>query len=132
MSNRDSKRLIVKPNVIEELVHHDIAKMEKATGPLIKFMDGSMVDEADVTVLFRKIEGDVSEDSEIGPSLHDHDVNQLYCLLDEFKLEVTIGEEKQMVEGPASILIPAGTRHAIRFAGGTGYLVNILSKGEYG
>ena len=131
MSNTKTKRLIVKPKVIEELVFHDISKMEKATGPLLRFMDASMVPEADVTLLVRKVEREISEDSEIGPSLHSHDVNQLYCLLDDFKLEVTLGNDKHTVQGPASILVPAGTKHAIRFAGGTGYLVNVLSKGRY-
>jgi len=132
MTLNDMKRFIVTPKPIEELVYHDITKMEKAVGPLWKYMDESLVPESDVTVLIREVERDVPEDSDIGPSVHTHDVNQLYCLIGKFKLQVTLGHEKHLVEGPASILVPAGTEHAIRFAGGTGILVNVLSKTAYG
>ena len=94
----------MKPQAIKELVHHDIPKMEQEIGPLFKLM---------------------------GPSPHTHEVNQLYCLLGDLELEVMLGVEKHRVKGPASILVPAGLQHAIRFAGGKGYLVNVLSGGRY-
>ena len=132
MTIKDTKRLITSPELIKELVYHDIGTMQGEVGPLWKYMDHSMVPESDVTVLVREVERDVPEDSDIGPSLHKHEVNQLYCLIGEIKVEVTLQDEKHLVKGPASILVPAGTNHAIRFAGGKGYLVNVLSKATYG
>ena len=131
MADRETSRLIIVPHLIEELVHHDISRMEKAVGPIFKFMDGTMVPESDVTVLIRRVERDISADSEIGPSLHSHDANQLYCLLGDVKLEVTLEDDQHRVTAPAAILVPAGMKHAIRYAGGTGYVVNILSKTSY-
>ena len=124
------ERFIVKPQKIEELVHHDIRKMEEEVGPLFRYMSREMVPEADVTLLVRRIERD-PEASDVGPSLHRHAANQLYCLLGELEVEVTIEDEKKIVKGPASILIPAGANHAIRFLAGKGYLVNVLSGASY-
>jgi mannose-6-phosphate isomerase-like protein (cupin superfamily) len=125
------QRFIVKPRKIEELVHHDIRKMEEEVGPLFRYMSREMVPEADVTLLVRKIERN-PQASDVGPSLHQHVVNQLYCLLGNLEVEVTIEDEKGIVQGPASILIPAGKNHAIRFIAGRGYLVNVLSGASYG
>jgi hypothetical protein len=111
------KRFIVKPQAIEELVHHDIPKMEQEIGPLFKFMDREMVPESDVTLLVRQVNREVKD--------------ELYCLLGDVELEVMLGAEKHRVKGPASILVPAGMQHAIRFAGGKGYLVNVLSGARY-
>jgi quercetin dioxygenase-like cupin family protein len=106
--------------------------MEKGVGPLFKFMDQQMVEESDVTVLVRKVEKEPPQELIIGPSLHRHAVNQLYCLLGDIELEVTLGDEKHLAKAPASILVPAGIDHAIRFVAGKGYLVNVLSGGKYG
>jgi len=125
------ERFIAKPQHIEELIYHDISRMEKEVGPLFRFMDREMVSESDVTVLVRDVQKEASRDVEVGPSLHRHDSNQIYCLLGDLVVEVMIDNEKKLVQGPASILIPAGTEHAIRFSGGTGFLVNILSRSAY-
>lgn len=125
------EKYIVKPQRIGQLVHHDIAKMEREAGSLWRFMENTMVPDADATVLVRKVEHELDETSQVGPEPHVHSVSQFYCLLDEIKLEVTLGQEKHMVKGPATIMVPAGTKHAIRFVGGTGYLVNILLQGSY-
>jgi len=122
---------IVEPERIEELVHHDIKKMEKEAGSLWRFMESTIVPEADITVLVRKVEQELDQSSKVGPELHMHDVNQYYCLLDEFKLEVTLDDENRVVTGPATIMVKAGTQHKIRFIGGTGVLVNVLCKGNY-
>jgi len=124
-------KYIVKPERIKELVHHDISHMEKEAGSLHRFLDASLVPETNLTVMVRKVEHDLDEKSLVGPDPHVHEVSQFYCLLDELKVEVTLGEEKFLVEGPATIMVPAGVRHAIRFVGGRGYLVNILSQGKY-
>ncbi len=124
------ERFIVKPQKIEELVHHDIRKMEQEVGPLFRYMSREMVPEADVTLLVRRIERE-PQAFDVGPSLHRHAANQLYCLLGELEVEVTIEDEKEIVKGPASILIPAGANHAIRFLAGKGYLVNVLSGASY-
>jgi len=131
MASKETGRLIVVPQRIGELVYHDVARMEQEIGPLWKYMDSELVPEADVTVLVREVKRNVSEDLKAGPSLHKHEVNQLYCLLGEVKLEVTLGTDKHMVQGPAAVLVPAGMTHAIRYAGGKGYLVNVLSGASY-
>jgi hypothetical protein len=125
------KRYIVKPQTIKELVHHDISKMEQEIGPLFKFMDREMVPESDVTLLVRQVNRELENELSVGASPHAHDVNQLYCLLGDFELEVLLGDEKHRIKAPASILVPAGLQHAIRFASGKGYLVNILSGARY-
>lgn len=130
MSQGSINRFIVKPVRIEELVHHDIPQMEREVGPLFRFMNRDMVPEADVTLMVRIIERDPRE-SNVGPHPHHHEGNQLYCLLGEVEVEVTIEDETANVKGPASIFIPAGKAHAIRYRGGRGYLVNVLSRGEY-
>ncbi len=124
-------RFIVKPLRLEELVYHDISRMEAEVGPLFRFMDAEMVPESDVTVLVRDVRKEVSGEAGAGPALHRHDANQIYCLVGELSVEVIMGSEKKLVQGPASILIPAGAEHAIRFAGGRGFLVNILSRSAY-
>jgi len=128
---QNMKKFIVKLQTIKELVHHDISKMEQEIGPLFKFMDREMVPESDVTLLVRQVNREAKDELSVGPSPHTHDVNQLYCLLGDVELEVTLGDEKHWVKGPASILVPAGLQHAIRFAGGKGYLVNVLSGANY-
>ena len=125
------EKYIVEPERIGKLVHHDIKKMEKEAGSLWRFMESTMVAEADITVLVRRVEQELDQSSTVGPELHVHDVNQYYCLLDEFKLEVTLDDETGIVTGPATIMVKAGTRHKIRFIGGTGVLVNVLCKGNY-
>jgi quercetin dioxygenase-like cupin family protein len=131
MQPKEIERLIVKPLRIEDLIYHDISRMEMEVGPLYRFMDKEMVSESDVTVLVRDVRKEVSKEAAVGPSLHRHDSNQIYCLLGDLTVEVIMGSEKKLVPGPASILIPAGTEHAIRFSGGKGFLVNILSRPQY-
>jgi len=131
MGPKEIEKFIMKPHRIEELIYHDISLMEKEVGPLFRFMDREMVSESDVTVLVRDVRKEVSKEAGVGPSLHRHESNQVYCLLGDLSVEVIMGSEKKLVQGPASILIPAGTEHAIRFSGGKGYLVNILSNSVY-
>ncbi len=131
MGTKEIERFIVKPHRIEDLIYHDISRMEREVGPLFRFMDGKMVPESDVTVLVRDVQKEVSKEAEVGPSLHRHDANQLYCLLGDLAVEVIMDSARRVVQGPASILIPAGTEHAIRFSGGKGFLVNILSRSGY-
>lgn len=75
--------------------------------------------------------GTLTYSSKMGPELHVHDANQYYCLLDEIKLEVTLDDKTRALTGPATIMEKAGTKHKIRFIGGTGVLVNVLCKGIY-
>jgi len=131
MEKKKMQKYIVRPRLIEELVYHDISRMEKGVGPLFKFMDQQMVKESDVTVLVRKVEKEPPQGLVIGPTLHKHEVNQLYCLLGDTELEVTLRDEKHRAKAPASILVPAGIDHAIRFLKGKGYLVNVLSGAKY-
>lgn len=124
------QRLIVKLQKIEELVHHDIGKMEEEVGALFQYMRRQMVAEADLTLLVRQIERD-PHSGQMGPSPHRHEANQLYCLLGDIEVEVIIENERATVKGSASILIPVWKTHAIRFISGMGFLVNVLGDASY-
>jgi hypothetical protein len=39
--------------------------------------------------------------------------------------EVLLGDERHEVQGPASIVVPAGLRHSIAVKAGTGFLVSV-------
>jgi len=105
--------------------------MEREIGPLFKFMDREMIPESDVTVLVRQVERVVSKESNLGASTHDHDRDELYCLLDDVEMEITLGTDTYLVKAPSSVLVPAGMKHATRYAGGKGYMVTILSGESY-
>jgi hypothetical protein len=59
--------------------------------------------------------------------VHEHDVAELNIFLPTTTLtcEVVLGDERHEVEGPASIVVPAGLRHAIAVRAGTGFLVSV-------
>lgn len=122
---------ITTPKRIEALVHHDISRMEHEAGSLWRFMECTMISEADVTILVRKVEREVEGHRRVGPEPHAHQVSQYYCLLDPLILEVSMGSEIRTVTGPATIMVPACTTHSIRFLGGEGYLVNVLRQNRY-
>jgi hypothetical protein len=59
--------------------------------------------------------------------VHEHDAPELNIILPTTTLtcEVVLGDERHEVEGPASIVVPAGLRHSIAVRAGTGFLVSV-------
>ena len=131
MAGKETSRFIVVPQRIREEAYHNIAQVEKEVGPLWKYMDSEMVLESDVTAEVQEVVRDPSEGLDVGPSLHKHEANQLFCLVGDVKVEVTLGADKHMVTGPAAILVPAGMDHTLRVLGGRGYMFEVLSSASY-
>lgn len=63
------------------------------------------------------------------PHRHDHDEINVFHTTSH--LEVDLDGETVLVEAPATVLIPAGVRHAANVRSGTGFLVAILLDGTY-
>lgn len=122
-------KYITRPRVLKDLVYHDLDKAKKEIGLPYRYIDNSMVKEADVNVGLQEIKQVVPDFSYVEP--HTHDVSQFYGIIGDLKIEVTIEEEKREIEGPASIFIPAGKMHTFRPISGTGYVMIILRKGVY-
>ena len=132
MENDETARFIVKPKIIKELTYHDMDRLDRELGTsLFKYIDSSMVPESDLHVMIRKVDREIPEELNLGFIPHTHDVTQLYCLVGELKLEVTIGTDKHIACAPVTIFIPAGVKHSFKYAGGIGYIVNILRAGKY-
>ena len=132
MENNETGRFIVGPEPIKELAYHDMDRLDRELGTsLFKYMDSGMVPESDLYVMIRKVEREIPEELDLGFTPHTHDVTQLYCLVGDVKLEVTLGTDKHMACAPATIFVPAGMMHCFKYAGGTGYIVNILRAGKY-
>ena len=65
------------------------------------------------------------------PHRHDHDEINVFHTTSRLEVEVLLGEEKVVVEAPATVLIPAGTPHAANVRSGSGVMVAILLDGRY-
>jgi hypothetical protein len=65
------------------------------------------------------------------PHRHDHDEINVFHTTSHLEVEVLLGEEKLVVEAPATVLIPAGTPHAANVRSGSGVMVAILLDGRY-
>lgn len=65
------------------------------------------------------------------PHRHDHDEINIFHTTSRLEVEVLLGEEKVVVEAPATVLIPAGTPHAANVRSGSGVMVAILLDGRY-
>ena len=132
MTAKETSRFLVSPEPIKELVYHDMDRLDQELGhTLFKYMDSGMVPESDLYVMIRKVEKEIPEDLDLSFTPHTHDVSQLYCLVGEVRLEVTLGVDKHMAVAPVTIFIPAGMSHCFKYAGGTGYIVNIVRSGTY-
>ncbi len=122
-------KYITRPRILDELVFHDLDKAKKEIGLPYRYIDSSMVQEADVNVGLQEIKQVVPDFSFVEP--HTHDVSQFYGIIGELTIEVTIEDEKREIEGPASIFIPAGKMHTFRPLSGSGYVMIILRQGVY-
>ena len=125
------RNYIIKPEKVKSLPYHDIERMESEIGPLYKFVDPQKVAGADVTILVRKVEREISARKKIGASVHKHSFDQLYCILGDLSVEIFMNGKRKTIQGPASVFLPAGLDHASDFVGGKGYAVNILFTKKY-
>ena len=124
--------LIVKPEEVTEIKHHDVEKM-KDIGNVFKYLDGSMVEGADLRIMVRKIESH-TENKEDYVKPHTHEVDQFYLLVGEpgqLAFEITLGDEKVRVESPCTVHIPKGLPHCEKYLKGNGHLITVLTKGTY-
>ncbi len=119
------------PAIVRELLYHDMARAERELGPLLKFMDATIVEEADLVIHVRQVEKDPPNESKSTVDMHHHDESEVYCFLGDLKAEVTLGEEKHLVSAPAAVFIPAGMDHRIRYISGPGYMIGVVRSPKY-
>ena len=125
-----TQRLIVVPELVDQLLYHDLSRTELEIGPLNRYMDRSLVQEADTTMLVREVKGVFPEyKPHVEP--HIHDVSEIYGIIGDLTVEVILEGERHRVRGPVCIFVPAGMMHAIHYVEGSGYLVAVLRKGMY-
>lgn len=63
--------------------------------------------------------------------VHPYDELNVFHSSTGLRVRVELDEESLLVEAPATILIPAGVRHAANVESGSGILVAILFGGDY-
>lgn len=126
------ERFVVAAQPVKELIYHNIDKMSKSGGgaTLYKYLDASLVEEADLTVFGREIR-DVPPDAEPYVEPHTHEVSQVFLFLGNLTAEAILDGERYDITAPACIFIPAGTRHSIRVTKGSGNTVVILRGQAY-
>jgi len=129
MAEKTSK-YIVRPKIVGDLAHHQMAGVKQQLGPPYIYMEDSMVPEADLLV-------HVAEIKEVPPNFkpyvdpHKHEVSSFYGIVGELTIEVLLDGETHEVTGPASVFIPPGMMHAIRPLRGKGTMIVILRRGDY-
>ena len=129
----DTSKLIVKPREwTRELIHHDMKAAREQLGPLYEFLSDEMVEGADVTVFVHYVKGVPAQPpSYVHP--HSHDSSQIYVFPEKgLTFEASLGEEKHVVESPATVFIPAGLKHSLRMLKGSGIEVCITRRARYG
>lgn len=122
--------LVVKAQLIEKKVYHDTKRAEREIGPLYNFMEDCLVPGADICIHVREVKH-VPPDYQSHVAPHKHEVSSVYSIIGDLTMEITLGEEKHLVTGPASVFIPEGMSHAVRPLKGTGYLVMTEKSGKY-
>ena len=65
------------------------------------------------------------------PHRHDHDEINVFHTTSRLEVEVDLDGETFVLEAPATVLIPAGVRHAANVRSGSGFMVAILLDGSY-
>lgn len=126
------EKYIVKPFDWAErpLIHHDREVMNEL-GPLMAFLNTDMVPEADLNIFIHHI--DVKNPP--GPEyvgVHAHEVSQAYVFpLPGITFEVTLGDEKHVVDSPATVFIPPRLPHTVKIVKGSGIEVSIVRNEKY-
>jgi 2-isopropylmalate synthase len=65
------------------------------------------------------------------PHRHDHDEINVFHTTSHLEVEIDLDGETVVLEAPATVLIPAGVRHAANVRSGSGFMVAILLDGHY-
>lgn len=129
MTNK-TDRFIVKPRLREILSHHDMKWITEQIGPGYNCIDTSLVEEADIHIGLQEIR-QVPPDCKPLAQAHKHDTNEYYLIIGDLTLEITLGDEKHLVGGPATVFVPAGVIHNLRPVKGSGYFVVVMKSKEY-
>jgi 2-isopropylmalate synthase len=122
--------LVVKAQLMEELVFHEVKRAQREIGPLYNFMEDCLVPGADICIHAREVK-QVPSDYQTHVVPHKHEVSSVYSIFGDLTVEIILEEEKHQITGPASVFIPAGMTHAVRPVKGTGYLVMVIKSGKY-
>jgi hypothetical protein len=75
----------------------------------------------------REVEGTARGRWDRSP-IHEHDVAELNLVvpITTLRCEVVLGDERYDVEGPASIVVPAGLPHSLNVTAGRGFFVSVM------
>ena len=93
-------------------------------------MQDCLVPGADICIHVREVkQAPPGYKSPVAP--HKHEVRSVYNILGGLTMEITSGEEKHPVTGPASGFIPAGMNHSTRPLKVAGYLFMTEKSGKY-
>jgi len=125
-----TKRFIVPAQLIEELPYHDMARAREEFGPAYDYMSKSLVPEADINVSIDHIK-QVPADFKPHIEPHTHPVSEVYLVIGDLTVEITLEDERHEVSGPAGVFIPAGMIHTMRPLRGNGYFAAVLGGGKY-
>ena len=123
-------RFIVKPRLRESLSHHDMRWIMEQVGPGYNCMDTSLVKEADIHIGLQEVKH-VPPNCRPLAEPHKHDTSEYYLIIGDLTFEISLGDEKHLVNGPASVFVPAGVLHNLRPVKGSGHLVIVMKSKEY-
>lgn len=123
-------RFIINPRIHKDFMYHDITRAAEEIGVGYRYIDNSMLPEADICVGVQEVK-QVPRNFKPFIEPHKHQINQFYGIIGELSIEVTLDDERHEVNSPASIFIPAGLSHTFRPLKGSGYVVVVLRTGEY-
>lgn len=123
---KKNQRLITSAQPVDALVYHNMNRLRKAGGgaALFKYLDATLVKEADIAIFGREIKNATETDRYVEP--HAHDVSEVHLFLGNLAGEALLDGEKYEITAPGCVFTPAGTVHSIRVTKGSGNLVVIL------
>ena len=125
-----TERFIAPVYIEEQIPFHDMRAMKEIGSPRT-YMDKSLVPEADIRIGVGQVKEVPPDGFKPHIEPHKHKVSQVYAIVGDLTVEVTLDGEKHEVTGPAGIFIPAGMTHCFRLLRGSGYTVVVLRDGKY-
>ncbi len=100
------------------------------------FLDKRVIPDSTIYSIVRKVV-DVHEDSKSHVDMHKHNCDSAFLFIGNRKnlrglvCEVSLGNEKYLIESPTSVFIPKGLNHSYRLVRGSGYYINIVLSSDY-
>ena len=110
--------------------YHDTAREAREIGPARRYMESSLVPEADICISVREV-NQVPPDYKPHLEPHKHEVSKVYAVMGDLTVEFMLEGEKREVKAPAALFIPAGMTHSWCPLRGSGSLLVVLRKGEW-